>query len=287
MRILITGAFGQLGIALSQKLQEQHDICRTGRNIPSGETGITLDIQNQIIVKNVIDVVQPDLIINLAAMTSVDGCESNPNLAKEINIAGVQHLCDSFNGKIIQFSTDYVFDGENGPYFEEDAVCPISIYGETKLASERILLNHNPNHLVIRGNVIYDDSSTTKASFLNWVVNSLTNQKKINVVNDQINNPTWTKSLADVSSLCINNNLSGIVHWGDADYLNRFEFAKKIAEKYELDSELISPITTKALNQPAPRPLKSGLKSDKLVEVLNVVQPSIDDCLNAILQKKN
>ena len=77
------------------------------------------------------------------------------------------------------------------------------------------------------------------------------------------------------------------MHWGDADYLNRFEFAKKIAEKYELDSELISPITTKALNQPAPRPLKSGLKSDKLVEVLNVVQPSIDDCLNAILQKKN
>ena len=218
-------------------------------------------------------------------MTQVDGCELNPNLAKEINIAGVQHLCDSFDGKIIHLSTDYVFDGENGPYSEDDPVCPLSVYGETKLESERILLNHNPNHLVIRGNVIYDDSETTKASFLNWVVNSLKEKQEIQVVNDQVNNPTWTKSMADIIALCIEKDLSGIVHWGDADHLNRYDFAIKIAEKYVLDSKLIKAITTEELNQAAPRPLKSGLKSDKLVQALNVVPPSIDECLNAILER--
>ena len=285
MRILITGAFGQLGSAVSRHLSEDFDIIRTGRSIPHGKNGIILDVLNQIYFKEVIQATEPDLVINLAAMTPVDGCELNPNLAKEINIAGVQHLCDSFDGKIIHLSTDYVFDGENGPYSEDDPVCPLSVYGETKLESERILLNHNPNHLVIRGNVIYDDSKTTKASFLNWVVNSLKEKQEIQVVNDQVNNPTWTKSMADIIALCIEKDLSGIVHWGDADHLNRYDFAIKIAEKYVLDSKLIKAITTEELNQAAPRPLKSGLKSDKLVQALNVVPPSIDECLNAILER--
>ena len=285
MRILITGAFGQLGSAFSRHLSEDFDIIRTGRSIPHGKNGIILDVLNQIYFKEVIQATEPDLVINLAAMTSVDGCELNPNLAKEINIAGVQHLCDLFDGKIIHLSTDYVFDGENGPYSEDDPVCPLSVYGETKLVSERILLNHNPNHLVIRGNVIYDDSETTKASFLNWVVNSLKEKQEIQVVNDQVNNPTWTKSMADIIALCIEKDLSGIVHWGDADHLNRYDFAIKIAEKYVLDSKLIKAITTEELNQAAPRPLKSGLKSDKLVQALNVVPPSIDECLNAILER--
>ncbi len=285
MRILITGAFGQLGSAVSRHLSEDFDIIRTGRSIPHGKNGIILDVLNQIYFKEVIQATEPDLVINLAAMTQVDGCELNPNLAKEINIAGVQHLCDSFDGKIIHLSTDYVFDGENGPYSEDDPVCPLSVYGETKLESERILLNHNPNHLVIRGNVIYDDSETTKASFLNWVVNSLKEKQEIQVVNDQVNNPTWTKSMADIIALCIEKDLSGIVHWGDADHLNRYDFAIKIAEKYVLDSKLIKAITTEELNQAAPRPLKSGLKSDKLVQALNVVPPSIDECLNAILER--
>ena len=285
MRILITGAFGQLGSAVSRHLSEDFDIIRTGRSIPHGKNGIILDVLNQIYFKEVIQATEPDLVINLAAMTQVDGCELNPNLAKEINITGVQHLCDSFDGKIIHLSTDYVFDGENGPYSEDDPVCPLSVYGETKLASERILLNHYPNHLVIRGNVIYDDSETTKASFLNWVVNSLKEKQEIQVVNDQVNNPTWTKSMADIIALCIEKDLSGIVHWGDADHLNRYDFAIKIAEKYVLDSKLIKAITTEELNQAAPRPLKSGLKSDKLVQALNVVPPSIDECLNAILER--
>ena len=143
MRIMITGAYGQLGYALSKRLAENHDVIRTGSNIPKYEQGIKLNILNQVYMSEVIKSTLPDLIINLAAMTNVDGCEKNPDAAREVNIAGVQHLCDTFNGKIIHLSTDYVFDGKSGPYSEDDDVNPINIYGETKLASERILMDNN------------------------------------------------------------------------------------------------------------------------------------------------
>ena len=284
MRILITGAFGQLGFALSKVLDKvsHYEIIRTGRSIPIGQKGIFLDIQNKVHLKEVVKFTEPELIINLAAMTNVDACEQYPELAREINIAGLQHICDSFDGKIIHLSTDYVFDGESGPYEEDDQTCPISVYGKTKLASEKILLNNNPNHLVIRGNVIYDYSKVSNASFLNWVVSSLKEDKEIKVVEDQINNPTWAQSMADVINLCISNDLNGIIHWGDADYINRFDFSKMIAERYSLNSELIKPILTKELCQTAPRPLQSGLMTTKIVKILDVIPPSISDCLEEI-----
>ena len=286
MRIMITGAYGQLGYALSKRLAENHDVIRTGSNIPKYEQGIKLNILNQVYMNEVIKSTLPDLIINLAAMTNVDGCEKNPDAAREVNIAGVQHLCDTFNGKIIHLSTDYVFDGKSGPYSEDDDVNPINIYGETKLASERILMDNNSDNLVIRANVLYDESPFTNASFLNWVISSLRAEKAISVVDDQSNNPTWTSSISDIISLCIDNSVNGIMHWGDADYLTRIDFANKIAKKYELSSALIKPVSTKSFSQIASRPLKCGLKSDKLINLLNVVPPTIDECLDAILGGK-
>ena len=285
MRILITGAFGQLGYALQTTLSKNSDyelIC-TGRNILEGQEGIPIDIRNQFGLKEVINSTSPDLVVNLAAMTNVDACEKNPKLAGEINVAGLQHICDSFSGKVIQLSTDYVFDGKAGPYKEEDQVCPVSIYGKTKLAAEHILLDSNLNNLVVRGNVLYDYSSHTNASFLNWVVLSLKEGKKIKVVEDQYNNPTWTRSMADIIYLCISNDINGIIHWGDADYLSRYDFSKIIAEKYSLDSSLIKPILTEELDQIARRPLQSGLIADKLINMLEVIPPSINNCLDEII----
>ncbi len=282
MKILITGAFGQLGNALYNTLSHEHNVIRTGRNTNHNIEGLTLDVQNKLLLKDIIHTTEPDLVINLAAMTNVDNCELKPDLAREINIAGLINICENFDGKIIQLSSDYVFDGNNGPYSERDITNPISIYGETKLASERILLGFNSDNLVIRGNVLYDYMPFTNASFVNWVIDSLVDNNKISVVNDQFNNPTWVQSMAEIINLCILNNLNGIVHWGDADFISRYEFALKIAEKFSLKSSLIQPITTQKLNQKAQRPLKSGLKSDKLIKLLNVVPPTINECLEKI-----
>ena len=286
MRILITGAFGQLGHALQSVLSKKsnYELICTGRKVKKGQEGIPLDIRNQVALKELINTTAPDILINLAAMTNVDACELNPKLAGEINVAGLQHICDSFKGKIIHLSTDYVFDGTSGPYKEDDPLNPISIYGKTKLASEHILLEKDIKNLVIRGNVLYDYSPHTSASFLNWVVSSLKGNQEIKVVEDQFNNPTWTRSMSDIIELSIENDLEGIIHWGDSEHISRFEFAKLIAKKFSLNESLIKPVLTSELNQPARRPLQSGLSTEKLVNMLDIIPPSIDDCLDEIIK---
>tara|TARA_A100001011_G_C14159407_1_gene777571 strand:- start:74 stop:943 length:870 start_codon:yes stop_codon:yes gene_type:complete len=285
MRILITGAFGQLGQALQSVLSKNsnYELICTGRRIKEGQEGIPLDIRNQVALKEIINTTAPDILINLAAMTNVDACELNPKLAGEINVAGLQHICDSFKGKIIHLSTDYVFDGTSGPYKEDDPLNPLSIYGKTKLASENILLEKDIKNLVIRGNVLYDYSPYTSASFLNWVVLSLNDNQEIKVVEDQFNNPTWTKSMSDIIDLSIVNDLEGIIHWGDSVHISRYEFARLIAKKFSLNESLIKPVLTSELNQPARRPLQSGLSTEKLVNMLDILPPSIDDCLDEII----
>ena len=286
MRILITGAFGQLGHALQSILSKKsnYELICTGRKVKKGQEGIPLDIRNQVALKELINTTAPDILVNLAAMTNVDACELNPKLAGEINVAGLEHICDSFKGKIIHLSTDYVFDGTSGPYKEDDPLNPISIYGKTKLASEHILLEKNIKNLVIRGNVLYDYSPHTSASFLNWVVSSLKGNQEIKVVEDQFNNPTWTRSMSDIIELSIENDLEGIIHWGDSVHISRFEFAKLIAKKFSLNESLIKPVLTSELNQPARRPLQSGLSTEKLVNMLDIIPPSIDDCLDEIIK---
>ncbi len=286
MKILITGSYGQLGRSLFGSFKVfNFEIIQSGRNISIGEDGIRFDIQDPVNIKAVLDLHKPDIIINLAAMTNVDMCEEQPSLAKEVNIGGVINICDNFKGKILHLSTDYVFDGKNGPYRENDNVSPVSIYGQTKLAAEQIVMNHNPNNLIIRGNVLYDYTLYTKASFLNWVLDSLKNNRTIRVVDDQFNNPTWTRSMADIICLCVKNDVSGIYHWGDADFVSRYEFAQIIAKKYDFDKSLIKPVSTNELSQVASRPLKSGLISDEIIKILNVVPPSIEDCLSSISEK--
>ena len=286
MRILITGAFGQLGHALQSVLSKKsnYELICTGRKVKKGQEGIPLDIRNQVALKELINTTAPDILVNLAAMTNVDACELNPKLAGEINVAGLEHICDSFKGKIIHLSTDYVFDGTSGPYKEDDPLNPISIYGKTKLASEHILLEKDIKNLVIRGNVLYDYSPHTSASFLNWVVSSLKGNQEIKVVEDQFNNPTWTRSMSDIIELSIENDLEGIIHWGDSVHISRFEFAKLIAKKFSLNESLIKPVLTSELNQPARRPLQSGLSTEKLVNMLDIIPPSIEDCLDEIIK---
>ena len=286
MRILITGAFGQLGHELQSVLSKKtnYELICTGRKVKKGQKAIPLDIRNQVALKELINTTAPDILINLAAMTNVDACELNPKLAGEINVAGIEHICDSFKGKIIHLSTDYVFDGTSGPYKEDDPLNPISIYGKTKLASEHILLEKDIKNLVIRGNVLYDYSPHTSASFLNWVVSSLKDNQEIKVVEDQFNNPTWTRSMSDIIELSIENDLEGIIHWGDSEHISRFEFAKLIAKKFSLNESLIKPVLTSELNQPARRPLQSGLSTEKLVTMLDIIPPSIDDCLDEIIK---
>ena len=177
MRLLITGSSGQLGITLQDLLAKYYEIVNTTRHGNNSNT-FNLDITNKIMLKEVLDATKPDLIINLAAMTNVDLCERDPSAAKRVNFSGVENICNLFDGKIIQISSDYVFDGKMGPYTEDDNTNPISIYGKTKLLAEKVVLNHNDENIVLRTNVLYSYNSKTNACFVNWVVRSLKEKDK-------------------------------------------------------------------------------------------------------------
>ena len=278
--ILITGAYGQLGESCSHYLKNNYKLILSG--IAPLNNSIKLDITDQQSVNNFLEKNNPDIIINLAAFTDVDKCELEEKKAYEINFNGVKNLCKNFSGHFIQISTDYVFDGMNGPYNEDDKTNPISIYGKTKLDAENWLIDNHSKSTILRSNVIYSYSQKTKASFLKWIVESLIAKKPIEVVNDQWNNPTWTYSITKIINLLIEHEQYGLFHYADKDILNRFQFAQLIAKVFELNDSMISPISTDVLNQQAPRPMKSGLLTKKIESVLEIEPKSVETCLNKI-----
>ena len=286
-KILITGAFGQLGTSLCKVLSNE-SILAVGRVIISTKKYkcIELDITNQRKVAEIIRNYKPDIIIHLAAMTDVDGCEKTPEIAFDVNVKATENLLTSFKGKFIYISTDYVFDGEKGPYFEDDKVNPMSVYGKTKLYGENLVQQSDIDWVILRSNIIFSYSDRTKASFVNWVVDSLKKRQMITVVNDQWNNPTWTNDLAKVISKIIEKDINGLYHYGGRDYLNRLEFAKMIASTFGLDGSLIKPITTSELNWLAQRPLKSGLYTNKIELDLGIealpIQKALDEMVSQL-----
>ena len=282
-RILITGAFGQLGTSLRNILSDQ-SILAAGRMIPMKEKNgcIALDITELNQVRKTIALFQPDVIVHLAAMTDVDGCERDPEMAFDVNVRGTENLLDNFNGRFIYISTDYVFDGSDGPYTEKDEVNPISVYGRTKFYGEDLVQKSDANWVILRSNVVFSFNERTKASFMDWVVDSLKNRQPITVVDDQWNNPTWTVDLARIISRIIDHKIQGLYHYGGRDLLNRFAFAEMIAETFKLDRTLLEPIDTASLNQLAKRPLKSGLCTEKIEIDLSVEALPLRKALNEI-----
>lgn len=282
--ILITGASGQLGNSVLKQLFGKYELLATDINninaidIPFAVLDIT-DLEQ---IKSTLSNFSPDVIINLAAYTDVDGCELKPDKAYLLNTKSVELLSDNFDGQLIQISTDYIFDGYNGPYSEDDNTNPLSIYGKTKLEAENILKESRINWCILRTNVLFDYYNGTEASFIKWVIDFLKSNKSINVVDDQWNNPTWTKSLAEIIELVINKNVKGLYNYGGADYLNRFEFANIIADIFKLDKTLILPISTEIINQAATRPLKGGLKTVKIEQEFDIKCVDLKTSLNMI-----
>ena len=281
-KILITGASGLLGKALKTLFKSNYDIIPTSKNYYKYQKNYFLDITNPILIRDIVSATSPDIIINLAALTNVDLCEERPDLAFSVNFAGLQNIVEIFNGPIIQLSTDYVFDGKAGQYNENSSVNPINVYGRTKLEAEIFLKENSKDSLIIRTNVLYDYVSESPASFLNWVVKSLQDDKKINVVDDQWNNPTWTESISFIINKIIDNSIIGLYNYGDKDFMSRYDFAILISKIFNLDENLINPINTSNLNQIAERPLKSGLKTEKIESRLGIVPNSVENCLRKI-----
>ena len=229
----------------------------------------------------------PDYIINVAAYTNVDKCESEKELAWNINVNGVEYLAKysvPSNAHLIHISTDYVFDGLAGPYSENDLPNPISYYGRSKLAGENVIKKFDIKSTILRTNVLFGPTKFGRPDFVKWVFNSLSENKNIRIVTDQINNPTYIEDLAQAIITICDSEKTGLFNIGGAELLNRLEFTKEIAEYFNLDFNLVEPIITADLNQPAPRPLNSGLINLKAETELNYKPRRLKECLGLIKQ---
>jgi dTDP-4-dehydrorhamnose reductase len=247
-----------------------------------------LDITDKREVKKLLLDFFPDFVINLAAYTNVDRSETEKELCWNTNVNAIEYLakyCVPTNSHLIQISSDYVFDGNSGPYSETDLPNPISYYGRSKLAGENIIKRFNIPSTVIRTNVLFGYTKFGRPDFVQWVVNSLSKGEKIRIVTDQINNPTFLDDLSSGIKTIFDGGKTGLYNLGGGQFLNRYEFTEMIARFFDLDMNLVTPILTKDLNQPAPRPLKSGLINLKAETELNYKPQTLDECFR-IMRKK-
>lgn len=234
-------------------------------------------------VKNLILEFYPDIIINAAAFTNVDLCETERELAWKINVKGIEYISEAariIDAHIIHISTDYIFDGTKGPYNENDAPNPLSYYGRTKLASENVLKMSGILFTILRTNVLYGAPGNGKIDFVQWVVNKLKNNEEISIVTDQINNPTFVDDLVRAINQVIEFKKYGIYNIGGREFLSRFDFTLRIADYFNLNKSLIKSIKTEDLKQPAKRPLKSGLITIKAESQFGFKPVSIEESLS-------
>lgn len=266
-RILVVGANGMLGQRTIEFYSGLNDVELLATSVEDnfvfdGIEYIQSDISNRNEVKKIVYDFCPDFIINAAAFTNVDLSETERELAWKINVKGVEYLSESarvIDSHLIHISTDYIFDGKNGPYIENDIPNPLGYYARTKLASENVLKISGIKYTILRTNVLYGTAKYSRPDFVKWVVDSLRSQKQIRIVNDQINNPTFIDDLVQGINKVVELRKEGIYNIGGNEFLSRYDFTILIADYFNLDKSLIIQIKTEDLNQPARRPLKSGL----------------------------
>jgi len=210
------------------------------------------------------DLHRPDVVLNLAAMTDVDGCEDSQELARQVNADGagtVAELCAAAGTRLVHMSTDYVFDGTKGsPYSEDDEPAPASVYGRTKLAGERMVLERLPGAAVLRTQWLYGKGGK---SFVDTITGLGRQHGKVRVVDDQRGSPTWARDLAAPIISIIEKGLSGIYHVSNSGSCTWFEFARAIFSILNMDVEA-SPISSDELGRKAARPAFSVFDLTKL-----------------------
>ncbi len=248
---------------------------------------ISCDLTKRDKIKKLIQDFYPDFIINAAAFTNVDLSETERETAWKVNVKAVEYISEAarvIDAHIIHISTDYIFDGKNGPYSESTKPNPLGYYGRTKLASENALKLSGVLNTILRTNVLYGIASESRPDFVKWVINSLRAGNTIRIVTDQFGNPTFIDDLVQAINKVIEYKKTGIYNIGGKEFLSRYDFTIRIADFFHLDKQLILPILTSELKQAARRPLKSGLITLKAESELGYKPHSIDESL--MLMKK-
>lgn len=297
MKLLITGASGLFGSKLAEMATAESCEVYSGYNQqkPAFGTPIQLDITNENQVKEVIKKTNPTAVVHAASLTDVDKCETDKTLSWKTNVEGTKHITNAAKASkafLVYISTDYVFNGETGHYKEIDSPDPINYYGLTKLKAEEHVKETMDEYCIARPSVIYGARAASgKTNFALWILDKLNRNEHAKVVTNQWNSPTLNTNLAAMTIEIIKRKLTGIFHLSGATRISRYEFAKQIAQTFNLNENLIVPSTLAAFSSEAralwaaKRPKDSSLDTSKTQQTLRTKPLHIHEALQQFKQE--
>lgn len=290
MKILITGSNGLLGQKLVHKLSKDQDVnlVATSRghnrlNSKENYTYFSLDITNPDEVEACMNKFQPNVIINTAAMTNVDACEHDKEGCDKLNVDAVRYLiksCEDNNCHLVHLSTDFIFDGEDGPYKEEAAANPLSYYGHSKLKAENLIEASNISWSILRTVLVYGVAEEmSRSNIVLWAKGALEKKQAIKVVNDQFRTPTLAEDLADGCILTAKSKKEGVFNISGKDFMSVLDIVMAVAKFWNLDTSNLTEVSSSTLSQDAKRPPKTGFVLDKAIRELDYKPHSFEEGL--------
>ena len=274
LRIMVTGSNGLLGQKITDLALQHPEIAliatSRGENRHPAKAGyryVSLDILDAERVREVVIAEKPHVIIHTAAMTHVDVCEQDPEGCRNLNVGTVQTLtalCEEFDIHLIHLSTDFIFDGQDGPYAEDAAPNPLSLYGQSKLDAEQVIQQSHAKWTILRTILVYGVvADMSRSNIVLWAKGALEKGQPLNVVNDQWRMPTLAEDLAQACLLAATKGVNGVFHISGEDFFAIHELVAAVADYWQLDKSIITEVSSATLSQAAPRPARTGFVLDK------------------------
>lgn len=279
-KVLITGSGGLLGTRLVSVLGGQYRLWQHFHRPPNDGLStwrLAGDLTEEKQVADLAERIDPQVIVNSAALADVDRCETNPEESRKINVGAVDLLIRYFpRAKFVQISTDYVFSGMGDrPPLPGDPTAPINTYGRDKLAAEEVVALASPENLIIRVNSVYDHIG--RFNMFRYVYENLVKRQAVKALTDQYANPIAALSCARIIADLVAAGASGIYHVGGGDYLTRYDYALRLSRFFEFAPELVFPVTSDTYHRAALRPRRAGLDCRHTEDRINTAMPGLDD----------
>lgn len=295
-KVLVTGSNGLLGQKLTDLYLEKPEVeliaTGLGESRHPRKSALiyeTMDIANLSQVKEVVRKHKPNTIIHTAALTNVDACELDAELCQKLNVDSVRNMVIAANevdAHLIHLSTDFIFDGKNGPYKETDKPNPVSIYGHSKLDAEKVVMEEAKSWAIARTILVYGIvSDMSRSNIVLWAKGALEKQNPINVVNDQFRMPTLAEDLAMGCYLIESKKAEGIFNISGKDFMNIFELVQRVGQHFGLSTDCVTKIDSLSLNQPAKRPPITGFDLTKSKKNLGYNPHSFEEGIAMVYQQ--